>query len=363
MRYLLYLLPLLLSTCSAPASPPKMNEPQPPADPMQLTAEMAERLIELPLACAQQEYPNKLNQVIGGDEDLGSPSQLHPAFYGCFDWHSAVHGHWSLVALLRQFPDLARAQDAKEVLKSNISKANIEAEVAYFEGKHNTSYERTYGWAWLLKLDEELGRWEDPLGAELRQNLQPLTRLIAGRYVDFLPKLNYAIRTGEHPNTAFGLAFAHDYAAATGDTSLTNSVEEAVRRFYANDQNCPLSWEPGGYDFLSPCLEEIDIVRRVLPEAEFISWVDGFLPTLADPGFTLEPGRVSDRTDGKLVHLDGLNFSRAWVLYGLAEQYPDRFGHLVAVANEHVDYSLPNLVGDDYEGGHWLGSFAIYALL
>ena len=362
MRHLFYLLPLLLTTCTAPPPPPEMNDAPPPAAPAELTAEMAGRLIELPLACARQEYPNKLNQVIGGEEDLGSPKALHPAFYGCFDWHSAVHGHWSLVALLRQFPDLARAQDAKDVLKVNISTDNIAAEVAYFQGKHNKTYERTYGWAWLLKLDEELGRWEDPLGEELRQNLQPLTKLIAGRYVEFLPKLNYAIRTGEHPNTAFGLAFAYDYATATNDTSLTTAVTDAVRRFYLTDRDCPLGWEPGGYDFLSPCLEEIDIVRRVLPKSEFMSWVDGFLPTLADPGFTLEPGRVSDRTDGKLVHLDGLNFSRAWVLYGLAEQYPERFGHLIAVANEHVDYSLPNLVGDDYEGGHWLGSFALYAL-
>ena len=367
MRYLLFALPLLLTTCTEPASAPENETPATNPAAMtsptpELTLEQANRLAALPLACIQHEYPNKLGQTIGGKDDLGEPSALHPAFYGCFDWHSAVHGHWSVVALLRQYPNLDRAADARRMLQENLSTTNITAEVAYFNGTHNKSYERTYGWAWLLKLDEELLRWEDPLAKELRKNLQPLTELIVARYLDFLPRLNYAIRTGEHPNTAFGLTFAHDYAKAVGSNALITEINRTARRFYLNDQDCPITWEPSGYDFLSPCMEEIDIMRRVLPAKDFHPWLAEFLPAIIKPGYTLPVGEVSDRTDGKLVHLDGLNFSRAWVLYGLTKQYPDEYGHLKNLANEHANYSLPNLVGDNYEGGHWLGSFAIYAL-
>ncbi len=201
------------------------------------------------------------------------------------------------------------------------------------------------------------------MGQELHRNLQPLTAVIVERYLEFLPKLNYAIRTGEHPNTAFGLTFAYDYAQHRQQQALLDAVNTAARRFYAKDEACPLMWEPGGYDFLSPCLEELDIMRRVLADDAFHGWFAAFLPPLAKPGYTLAVGEVSDRTDGKLVHLDGLNFSRAWVLRGLARQYPQRYGHLDAVAEAHLQYSLPNLVGDGYEGGHWLGSFALYAIL
>ena len=329
---------------------------------MTLTEEMAERLLELPLACIQQEYPNKLNQTLGGEEDLGEPAELHPAFYGCFDWHSAVHGHWSVVALLKQFPELERGEEAREMLRQNLSAANIAAEVKYLNGKHSKSFERTYGWAWVLQLQLELLGWEEELGAELSANLQPLVDLISERYQEFLPKLKYAIRTGEHPNTAFGMMMAYDYAKGANDGALLAAVEEASRRFYLKDVNCPMTWEPSGFDFLSPCLEEAEIMSRVLPADEFHEWLAAFLPDLVKPGYDLEVGLVSDRTDGKLVHLDGLNFSRAWVLYHLADAFPERYGHLNGVANKHVTYSLPNLVGDSYEGGHWLGSFAIYAL-
>ncbi|MEO0425221.1 MAG: DUF2891 domain-containing protein [Pseudomonadota bacterium] len=326
-----------------------------------ITLEEANRLAELPLACLQQEYPNKLGQTIGSAEDLNEPSVLHPVFYGCFDWHSAVHGHWSIVALLRRFPELERADQALQVLAEHLTADKVAKEVEYFNGKHNKTYERTYGWAWLLKLDQELAAWDTPLANTLHRNLQPLSELIVERYLEFLPKLNYAIRNGEHPNTAFGLTFAFDYAQHHGHDALLNAVGEAARRFYAQDENCPLAWEPGGYDFLSPCLTEIDVMRRVLATDAFHRWLEGFLPSLVKPGYALEVGRVSDRSDGKLVHLDGLNFSRAWALLGLADQFPDRYGHLRAVATEHIQYSMPHLVGDSYEGGHWLGSFALYA--
>ena len=321
----------------------------------------ANRLSKLPLACMFTEYPNKLGQVLGSPEDLNPPKVLHPAFYGCFDWHSAVHGHWSLVSLLKQFPDLENATGIRENLRKNISKANIEKEVAYFYGEYNKTYERTYGWAWLLKLAEELHTWDDPLARELETNLKPLTDLIVQKFMEFLPKLVYPIRVGEHPNTAFGLTFAWDYAHTTGNTALKSLIEKRARDFYFNDTSCPIGWEPGGFDFLSPCIEEAAIMLRVLPENEFKSWIAKFLPELQSADFTLEPGIVSDRTDGKLVHLDGVNFSRAWCLNEIANRYPE-YKHLRNIAINHVNYALPHIVDGNYEGGHWLGSFAIYAL-
>ncbi|AXT55858.1 DUF2891 domain-containing protein [Aquimarina sp. AD1] len=329
--------------------------------PLKLTKDQANTLVELPLACIHTEYPNKLGQTIGSKEDLGEPKVLHPAFYGCFDWHSAVHGHWSLVKLVKSFPEIEKATEIKTKLIESISKENIEAEVLYFKGKHNTSYERTYGWAWLLKLAEEIHTWDDPVAKNLEENLQPLIDVIVQRYIDFLPKLKYPIRVGEHTNTAFGLSFALDYANTFDNTKLKNVIASRAKDFYTKDANCPIGWEPSGYDFLSPCLEEVDLMRKVLDKPSFDKWVDDFMPQLKKPDFAIPVGEVSDRTDGKLVHLDGLNFSRAWVLYGLANQYPE-YEHLINIANQHVKYSLPNLVGDSYEGGHWLGSFAIYSL-
>ena len=333
----------------------------PKSEPPVYAIEEANRLLALPLHCVETEYPNKLGQTIGGDDDLQPPRVLHPIFYGCFDWHSAVHGYWSMVTLLKQFPELDKAQEVRDILKNNITQENVATEVLYFDGKLNASYERTYGWAWLLKLAEALQTWDDPMAQELFKHLQPLTDVIVSKYIEFLPKLVYPIRVGEHTNTAFGLTFAYDYAVAVGNSELKSLIEVRARDFFATDTQCPIAWEPSGYDFLSPCLEEIDIMRRVLDKATFTTWIHNFLPAIADSNFSIAVGQVSDRTDGKLVHLDGLNFSRAWVLYGLANQYSE-FEHLRQVAHDHVGYSYPNLVGDSYEGGHWLGSFAIYAL-
>ncbi len=328
---------------------------------LSLTLEQANKLASLPIHCINVEYPNKLNQTIGSGEDLKSPKELHPAFYGCFDWHSSVHGHWSLVALLKQFPNLDNAETIKAQLLQNISKENIEKEVKYFYGKYNKSYERTYGWAWLLKLAEELHTWDDETARALEKNLQPLTDLIVGKYFEFLPKLKYPIRVGEHTNTAFGLTFTWDYANTVSNTELKLLIETRAKAFYLKDQNCPLSWEPSGFDFLSPCLQEAAIMKRVLSKELFDDWFDKFLPQLKDVNFQFPVGEVSDRTDGKLVHLDGVNFSRAWALNKIIEGSPE-LNHLKKMANQHIEYSLPNLVGDSYEGGHWLGSFAIYAL-
>ena len=326
-----------------------------------LNIEEANRLAQLPLHCMNTEYPNKLNQTIGGASDLKTPKELHPAFYGCFDWHSAVHGHWSLVSLLKQFPEIENKAHIEQKLLQNISKENIEQEILYFEGKHNKSFERTYGWAWLLKLAEELDTWDSDLARRLESNLQPMTDMIVAKYLEFLPKLNYPIRVGEHPNTAFGLSFAYDYAVTVSHVELKSLIEQRAKDFYMNDKGCPLVWEPSGFDFLSPCLEEAALMKRVLAADEFKTWINDFMPELMDKSFHIETGKVSDRTDGKLVHLDGFNFSRAWSLNYIAKGLPD-YKHLRNLANVHINYSLPSIVGDRYEGGHWLGSFAIYAL-
>ena len=327
----------------------------------QLTLEQANNLALLPLHCVDQEYPNKMGHVTAAPEDQKRPTEQHPAFYGCFDWHSAVHGHWSAVTLLKQFPELENREELLAKLTSNITPSNIEVEVNYLNTKDNKTFERTYGWAWLLKLQQELDTWETAEGKEMATALQPLSDLIVERYVDYLPKLNYAIRVGEHSNTAFGMAFAWDYAVHAGQEDLQRVIESRALDFYSQDRDCPIGWEPSGYDFLSPCLEEVDIMRRVLPAADFHEWLEDFLPGMEEGQLAVEIGKVSDRSDGKLVHIDGLNLSRAWVLYGLAAQYP-RYRSLIETADAHINNTLPNLVADDYAGGHWLGSFAIYAL-
>lgn len=326
-----------------------------------LNLTQANHLAQLPINCITVEYPNKLGQTIGSAADLKSPKELHPTFYGCFDWHSAVHGHWSLVSLLKQFPDLEEKEAIEQQLLQNISKENITQELVYFDGEHNKSYERTYGWAWLLKLAEELHTWDSEFARELESNLQPLTDVMVTKYIEFLPKLNYPIRVGEHTNTAFGLSFAYDYAVAVEHSELKTLIENRAKDFYDNDQDCPISWEPSGFDFLSPCLEEAALMKRVLPKEDFKIWLNDFLPELKDKNFDWSVGEVSDRTDGKLVHLDGVNFSRAWSLNYVAKDLPE-YQHLQNLANKHINYSLPGIVGDSYEGGHWLGSFAIYAL-
>lgn len=332
------------------------------AEPPKLTLEEANRLAAMPLHCMQTEYPNKLNQVLADASYLQGPKALHPAFYGCFDWHSSVHGHWMLINLLRHFPDLANQQQIRQKLLENISAENIKTEVAYFFMPQNATYERTYGWAWLLKLAEELHLWDDPLARKLEQNLQPLTDLMVAKYLEFLPKLIYPIRTGEHPNTAFGLSLAYDYADTLGDQELKALINQRAKDWFANDSQCPLSWEPNGFDFLSPCLQEVDVMRKVLDKPAFSAWLDKFLPQLGQKDFVLDTAKVSDRADGKLVHLDGLNFSRAWCLYGLVGEYPQKYGHLRPIADAHVHHSLPAIVDGNYEGTHWLGSFAVYAL-
>lgn len=316
----------------------------------------ANRLAALPLDCIQHPLPYKPGIVIDKPSDLKMPIEHHPAFYGCFDWHSAVHGHWSLIYLLKTFPDLDKRDQALAMLAENLTAENIQKEIAYFSlNKNSASFERTYGWAWLLKLQEELYTWDTDYARALYENIKPIAEHISQAYIAYLPKLYYPIRVGEHTNTAFGLSFAYDYATTVGDTDLKAIIEKSARRFYSSDSGCPITWEPSGYDFLSPCLQEIDIMRKVLSKEAFATWIDAFMPSVAEDALTLEPGKILDRSDGKLVHLDGLNFSRAWCLYPLQQE---RATHL---ADQHLAYSLSKITDGDYAGQHWLGSFALYA--
>lgn len=322
----------------------------------------ANRLASLPLKCLQQEYPNKLSQVLINNSEIQSPKQLHPAFYGCFDWHSSVHGHWSLVYLLNRFPNLAHRETIIRQLTQNLSEANIQQEIIYMSKPHEKSFERTYGWVWLLKLQQELDLSSDDYGKKLSKNLQPLTNLIVARYVEFLPKLLYPIRVGTHSNTAFGLTFAWDYAIHSKNEVLKQSIQTNAMRLFFTDQNCPFTWEPSGTDFLSPCMEELGLMRRVMSSNEFLPWAKQFMPQLFDTQFNWEVAKVSDRQDGHLVHLDGLNFSRAWNMYELANYYPAQFSHLNMIANTHFKFSMPSVIDGNYEGEHWLASFALRAL-
>ena len=327
----------------------------------ELTLEKANHLATLPIKCLQQEYPNKMGQLLLDASELKAPKELHPAFYGCFDWHSSVHGHWSLVYLLNKFPDLKDKQEIISKLKVNLSKENIQEEIRYLSKNHEKSFERTYGWTWLLKLQLELEISKEPFAKELASNLKPLSDLIIERYIEFLPKLNYPVRAGTHSNTAFGLNFAWDYAIYSKNIPLQNSIKTNAVRLFEKDFDCPFNWEPSGTDFLSPCLEEIGTMQRVLSEKDFLKWLKAFAKPLFNKKFKWETAKVSDRTDGHLVHLDGLNFSRAWNLYYLIRQYPKQFLHLKELANEHFNFSLPSVVDGNYEGEHWLASFALRA--
>ncbi|MDX2413824.1 MAG: DUF2891 domain-containing protein, partial [Bacteroidales bacterium] len=280
----LILMLLIAISCNNPSGKNELTTSSSVDEPV-LNLIEANRLAQLPIGCVGLEYPNKLNQTITGDEDLRSPSDLHPAFFGCFDWHSSVHGHWSLVKLLKTFPDLEDRALVVSLLKERLTAKYIEKEIEYFSQEHNRNFERTYGWAWLLKLTEELHTWDKPLARELEANLAPLAGLIASKYIEFLPKLNYPIRVGTHTNTAFGLSFAYDYALCMDNNELITVIKKRARDFYFYDKNGPISWEPGGEDFLSPCLEEINIMMRVLDQEDFKLWLTGFLPDLADPAY------------------------------------------------------------------------------
>lgn len=321
-----------------------------------------EKFAALPLHCIPTEYPYKLGQVISSDEDLRSPRDLHPIFYGCFDWHSAVHGHWLLAKAKSKFPDSDLSKKITILFNKQFTTNKVKRELDYFGTKLNESFERTYGWAWLLKLHAELKALPENSTHKWSDKLQPLTDHIVKLYIDFLPKLLYPIRVGEHTNSAFGLSLALDYSRSVKNEKFESAIIERAKVFYLQDQHCPLSWEPSGYDFISPCLQEAELMSKVLPQSDFRGWLVGFLPQVFEENFNLKPGKVADRTDGKLVHLDGLNFSRAWCFYTIAKKLPELRENFIQLGDTHLLASMNQVAESDYMGSHWLASFLIYAL-
>lgn len=341
-------------------------------------AAAVQRFAGLALACVHKEYPNKISHSMLSDADVAPPRKLTPAFYGCYDWHSSVHGHWLLVRLLRTFPDAPFAAAARTALEQSLTSANLAQEAAYLNAEGRASFERPYGLAWLLELGQELREWEasaivnaskgataDPLPAQFAANLRPLEQAAARRLKTWLPKLSYPVRSGEHSQTAFALGLMIDYAHATDGRAFLDLLLRKARDYYQKDENCPLAYEPSGEDFLSPCLAEADVMRRVLTPEDFAGWLRGFLPQLPTDGASpwLQPAVVTDPSDPKLAHLDGLNLSRAWMLEGIASGLPagdPRLAALRASVVAHREAGLASLTGNHYEGGHWLGSFAVY---
>ena len=327
--------------------------------------ERATAFVQLALKGIDREYPNKPGEVLRDAKDIMSPSAMHPAFYGNFDWHSCVHGHWLVVRLLRLFPDLPNAAGARAQLAKHLTAPNLAAEAAYFEPKDNRSFERMYGWAWALRLAAELKAWDDPDARQWAKNLEPLERKLVELTKDFLPRLTYPVRTGVHPDTAFALAQLLDYARAVGDADLEKAAAARARDYYLADKNYPTGYEPSGEDFFSPGLNEADLLRRVLPREEFSKWLDGFLPGLraGNLGNWATAAEVSDLSDARIIHLVGLNLSRAWTLRGVASALaPDdpRRATLEAAVRVHEAAGLKHIFSGHYEGEHWLATFAVY---
>ncbi len=333
-----------------------------------LDAATAGRFVRLALDCVHREYPNKIAHVLTSDRDVAAPRQLTPAFYGCYDWHSAVHGHWLLARLVRLAGHDAFEPAARAALTRSLTPGNIEGELRYLNGHGRIGFERPYGLAWLLQLAAELREWQDADAARWRAVLEPLEREAARRIADWLPKLTHPIRVGEHAQTAFALGLVLDWTRAAGEHGLARLVRARTGDYYGQDRDCPLAYEPSGQDFLSPCLAEADLLRRVRPPHAFAAWLDRFLPGIprrGDPGGEgwLQPAVVSDPRDGKLAHLDGLNLSRAWMLEGIAAGLPAgdaRRPVLRETARRHEEAGLGAVTGEHYAGGHWLASFATY---
>jgi hypothetical protein len=323
-----------------------------------LTPEIAERFASIALGHVTREYPHKLDQVLEGPEDLLSPRALHPIFFGSFDWHSCVHGYWLLLRTLRLYPDMPSSVRIRTLADEMFASGKVAGERAYLDRAYTGGFERPYGWAWLLMLHAEAQRHE----AAWADDLAPLAQAFADRFKAFLPKLTYPIRTGAHYNSAFAMILARDWAA-TNDPALAALIEERARSYYAGDRACP-AWEPAGDDFLSSALTEALLMKRVLPRGAFADWFGLFLPNLAagEPKSLFTPAFVSDRSDGKIAHLDGVNLSRAWCWRGLADALEPGLAALAReTADRHLEASLPHVAGD-YMGEHWLATFALLAL-
>jgi hypothetical protein len=327
----------------------------------QLTPTIASKFAQLALSHLTREYPNKLTHVLAGSQDVRSPRALHPIFYGSYDWHSCVHGYWLLMRVLHRFPDSPEASRIKAVVDAHFTEENVAGELAYLTQPHNSGFERPYGWAWLLALAGQLYVMRSPH----EKTLGPLTEFFVAQFAAFLPKATYPLRVGTHFNTAFALSLTHDFALTTGRAELAELIVATARRWHLNDVDCQ-AWEPGGDEFLSPSLMVAELMRRVLPADEFAAWFDRFLPRLHEraPATLFVPATVTDRTDGKIAHLDGLNLSRAWCQRSLARALAAgdaRKALLEAAGETHLQTALPHVAGD-YMGEHWLATFALLAL-
>ncbi len=373
MRNILILLSILLAGCSAKtADKPELTghaEASVQIEyPGQIDTELASRFSSLAIDCVDREYPNKISRTYKDDAEIGSPQDLFPVFYGCFDWHSSVHGHWLLVRLLRVGPqDAPWREPAIAKLDASFTAENVAGELRNFAQVTPGSWERPYGLAWYLQLMAELRQWDDPMAKRWLTELEPLEMEIADSLRKWLPKLAYPIRLGTHNQSAFAFGLMLDWARTSGDGDMEQLIVDRSRAFHLNDVNCPLAYEPSGEDFLSPCLMEADLMRRILTREEFSIWFDAFMPTVPTDGSGdwLAPGIVKDVTDGKLVHLDGVNSSRAWNLYNIARALPSndpRIPSLVAAAKIHADTGVAAVSDEHYSGSHWLASFATYLM-
>ncbi len=338
-----------------------------PVDAQVQSAVPVSRFADLALKCVHQEYPNKIAHVLTSDEDVAPPRELTPVFYGCFDWHSSVHGHWLLTRLLRLYPQAEFTAEAEAALDASFKADRVAREVAYVTHPERASFERPYGVAWLLQLTAELREWDDPRAQRWLAILEPLETALAANMQTWLVKLAYPIRTGEHSQTAFAFGLFLDWARISGREDFARLVTDKSREFYQGDRHCPMAYEPSGQDFLSPCLAEADLMRRIMNAEAYAGWLTGFMPGIPTDGGTgwLPLAVVTDPTDGKLAHLDGLNISRAWMLEGMAHGLPAedaRKASLLATAAVHRRSGLASVTGEHYEGGHWLGSFATYLL-
>lgn len=354
----LLLASIILSACGEATTPPDQPEPTLPTPSSQ-----AERFATLALDCVHREYPNKISHVMQSDADAQVPRNLTPAFYGCFDWHSSVHGHWLLVRTLKTQNESALDPAIRAALNQSFTVENITGELAYY--KSRPAFERPYGVAWFLQLITELEESDDPQLRTWRETLRPLEDQIVSRMTDWLPKLSYPVRLGTHNQTAFAFGLMLDYARTVENTAFETLLADKIKGFHLGDINCPIAYEPSGEDFLSPCLMEADLMRRVLSREAYSSWLARFLPNIPIDGSDdwLAPGIVLDASDGKLVHLDGVNLSRAWALEGMAAALAaddPRRASLQAAADVHATAGLAAVSDEHYSGSHWLASFATY---
>lgn len=333
---------------------------------LELTVEMANKLASMPLKCINQEYPNKTAHVINSEKDaVLTPKELHPSFYGCFDWHSSVHGHWMLVRLLRTVQNLENRDKIISILNESFSPDKIKEEASYFT-KYQVAknFERTYGWAWILKLDEELARWNHPKAKIWHQNLKPLTDEILRLWKVYLPKQTYPNRTGVHPNTAFAMSFAIDWAREVGDKSFEEELSEKAKVFYLNNTKTPAYLEPDGSDFFSPSLEIAELMSRILSQKEFEKWLNQFYEKRSLENIEQIP-IISDVNDYQTVHLVGLSFSKAWAMKNIINALPEKNSirkQFEISREKFIENSLPIIFQGNYGGDHWLASFAVYAM-